>query len=246
MQQQPNQSSQGGWPQPQWPPQQQPWPSQLLPPQQEMYSQPVQPPLMQQPPAQPPKKRGKGLWIGLAVLVAVLVLFGVIGSNASKSTPNTGTAINTPSTSGNSFTPSTSSNTPAPTNQHFAVGQVVKVGDTWEVTINSVKTNTGSEFSRPQYSGNVFLLFSITVKNLSSQEQVVSSALNFSLLDASGQKYTETIDPSAGATLNGKVAANSPLKGSIVYEVPASTHQYRLAFEADIVSSGQTIWDIHV
>jgi hypothetical protein len=56
---------------------------------------------------------------------------------------------------------------------------------------------------------------------------------------------TETIYPDAGATLDGKVAAGSLLKGSIVYEVPASMHQFTLSFEPDITSPGQTIWDIH-
>ena len=125
------------------------------------------------------------------------------------------------------------------------MGQVVKVGDTWDVTVNSAKTSTGSGFYKPQKSGDTFLIFSITVKNLSSQEQDISSVLSFNLLDSTGQKYTETIYPDAGATLDGKVAAGSLLKGVIVYEVPANMHQYTLSFQADIASAGQTIWDIH-
>ncbi len=212
-------------------PPQQPYPGNQPYPQQPMYSPP------------PKKKSRTWLWIVLGV-VGVLVL-GCIGVsalvfNAAKSTTNA--TISTLATD----VATTTSNTPAPSNtQHFAVGQVVKVGDTWDVTVNSAKTSKGSGFSTPQKAGDVFLVFSITVKNLSSQEQTISSALSFNLLDSTGQKYTETIYPDAGATLDGKVAAGSLLKGSIAYEVPASMHQFTLSFEPDITSPGQTIWDIH-
>jgi len=121
----------------------------------------------------------------------------------------------------------------------------VNVGSTWQATVISAKTSTGSEFYKPT-SGNVYLIFVISMKNVSSSEQDVSSLVQFSLQDASGQKYTETIDPDAGATLDGKVEAGSPLKGSIVYEVPEATKQFTLAFEASITDPGQTIWDISV
>src|SRR5438128_4428713 len=187
------------------------------PPNQAPNQQPQQSPEYSQYPQQQPepkKKRGK-LPLILGIIAAVLVLscigVSVLISSTMKNA-NTGTAVGTVSTSGTS---STSSNTPAPTTQHFAVGQVVKVGETWEVTINSAKTNTGSEFNKPQHAGNVFLVFSITLKNISSQEQNVSSALNFTLTDTSGQKYDETIDTDAGSTLDGKVEAGSPLKGAV-------------------------------
>jgi hypothetical protein len=226
-------------------PPQQPYPgNQPYPPQQSYPgNQPYPPQPMYSPP--PKKKNRTWLWIVLGV-VGVLVL-GCIGVsalvfNAAQSTTTTTATISTLATD----VATTTSNTPAPSNtQHFAVGQVVKVGDTWNVTVNSAKTSKGSGFSTPQKAGDVFLVFSITVKNLSSQEQTISSALSFNLLDSTGQKYTETIYPDAGATLDGKVAAGSLLKGSIVYEVPASMHQFTLSFEPDITSPGQTIWDIH-
>ena len=92
----------------------------------------------------------------------------------------------------------------------------------------------------------MFLIFVIKVKNISSQEQTISSALNFTLQDTNGQKYDETIDTNAGSTLDGKVEPNSPLQGSIVYEVPASTKTFTLGFEADVFAQGQVIWDVNV
>jgi hypothetical protein len=110
----------------------------------------------------------------------------------------------------------------------------------------SVKTSTGSTFVNPQKSGDVFLVFLIKVKNISSREQAVSSLLSFTLQDANGQKYTETIYPDAGATLDGKVEPGSLLQGSITYEVPASMKAFTLAFEASIIAQGQVIWNINV
>ena len=69
------------------------------------------------------------------------------------------------------------------------------------------------------------------MKNISSQEQDVSSLLDFMLQDINGQKYTETIDPDAGATIDGKIDPGSQLQGSIVYKVPASMKNFTLAFQ---------------
>ncbi len=127
-------------------------------------------------------------------------------------------------------------------NQHFKVGQVVKVNDTWEVTINSVKTANGGDFSTPTAGDNYFIV-DVTLKNLSGQEQNVSSALNFSLQDATGQKYTETI--LIGETPpDGKVEASSLLRGQLTYEVPTSQTSFTFNFEPDIVAGNQTVWDL--
>ena len=72
----------------------------------------------------------------------------------------------------------------------------------WQITINSAKTSHGSEFNQPK-SGNVFLILQITAKNLSASEQNISSLVQFTLTDASGQKYNQTIDSDAGAGLDG-------------------------------------------
>ena len=134
--------------------------------------------------------------------------------------------------------------TTAPTSQHFKVSDTVKVGSTWQININSVKTSQGQDFSTPK-SGNVFLLVDVTLKNLSGQEQNVSSLLMFGLKDETGMQYTESI---TGFTTspNGKVEAGGLLRGTVAYEVPATAHKFTFSFQADIILSGQAIWDISV
>lgn len=95
--------------------------------------------------------------------------------------------------------------------KHFKVGDQVKVGDTYVVTVNSVKTSKGDDISTPK-SGNTFLIVDVSIKNVSSKEQDLSSILQFTLKDSSGQKYDETII--TGATPpDGELAAGDVVKG---------------------------------
>jgi Domain of unknown function (DUF4352) len=241
MQQPPNY---GGWPpQPQQPNTQYP-PQQWQSPPPGYQQSLQQPPMMPQPvPPQAPKKKSKvGLIVGI---VAALVLLSCIGAFALASkSGNSGTTTSSIATS-TSNTPAATATTSS-TTKHFKQTEAVQIGNTWDIEIISAKTSTGSEFNKPQKSGNVFLDFVIKVKNISNKEQDISSALQFTLLDSTGQKYDLTIDTDAGSTLNGKVEPNSLLQGSISYEVPSSVHNFTLAFEADIISQGQVIWDVHV
>ncbi|MGZ3600504.1 MAG: DUF4352 domain-containing protein [Ktedonobacterales bacterium] len=163
---------------------------------------------------------------GLGVVVLAAVVFLACGSGSA----NTGTT--------------TTGGTSSSGAKHFKVGDQVKVGDTYVVTVNSVKTSNGDDFSKPK-SGNTFLVVDISIKNVSSKEQDLSSILQFTLKDSTGQKYEETILSGATAP-DGKLAAGDVVKGQIPYEVPTAQHSFTLAFEADIISSGQTIWDLKI
>jgi hypothetical protein len=198
--------------------------------------QPYQQPFQQQPAPQPPKKKANKVaigCIGAIVLVVIIIIAAAAGSHGSS--PNAGT------TTGTNSNPTTST-----TSQHFKVGDAVTVGSTWKAVVNSVKTDDGGQFSSALKAGDTYLVVNISLTNLSSQEQNVSSELNFTLQDSTGQKYTEGIDPNAGATLDGKVSAGSPLRGVIVYEVSASMKSFVLNFAPDLISSGQTTWDLNL
>jgi len=129
--------------------------------------------------------------------------------------------------------------------QHFKVGQQVKVGSTWVVTLNSAKTHGATDYDQPK-SGDTYLVVDVSLKNVSSQEQDLSSLAQFTLKDATGQSYTETITTFANAAPDGKVEAGSLSRGQMVYEVPTAQKTFTFAFEADIVSGGETIWDISI
>lgn len=148
-----------------------------------------------------------------------------------------GTAANSGSTTNGSTSASSSS-------KHFKAGDQVKVGNTYVVTVNSAKISQGDDVFQPK-SGNTFLIVDVSLKNVSSQEQNVSSLLMFTLKDATGQQYNETVTDGATPP-DGKVEAGDTLRGQLSYEVPQAQHSFTLAFQADITSSGQTIWDLSV
>ena len=165
-------------------------------------------------------------------IVGVVALVIIACGAASDTASNSGTTTNGGGTS--STTKS----------QHFKVGQQVKVGDTYVVTVNSVKTDAGDDVFKPK-DGNTFLIVDVSVKNVSSKEQDLSSLLQFTFKDSSGQKYDETIVSNATPP-DGKIEAGDVSKGQLAYEVPAAQKSFTLAFEADIVSGGQTTWDLSV
>jgi len=77
------------------------------------------------------------------------------------------------------------------------------------VTVNSVKSSTGSEFDTPK-AGDIFLVLNVTLKNTSSSAQSASSFIMFALKDATGQTYQEDI--TASGTPDGNVAAGSVIR----------------------------------
>ena len=181
--------------------------------------------------SRPSLKQSLRMLLPLCTLLGVLalVIMACGGSSA-----NAGTSVGT---SGNNSSSSNSS-------KHFKVGDQVKVGDTFIATVNSFKTNPGDDIFKPK-SGNKFVVVDVTLKNVGSKEQDISSLLQFTLKDATGQKYDETIISNVTPP-DGKLAAGDIIKGQIAYEVAASQHDFTFAFEADIISSGQTVWDLHV
>lgn len=163
----------------------------------------------------------------------LLAIGGAIIACGGSSSDNTGTTT----TGGSSSTTSAAT--------HFKVGDQVKVGSTWVVTVNSAQLHGPTDVDQPK-AGDTYLVIDVTFKNVSSQEQDLSSALQMSLKDATGQTYTETIATFASSTPDGKVQAGDLLRGQLVFEVPTSQKTFTFAFEADVVSSGQTIWNINV
>lgn len=170
--------------------------------------------------------------IALGVLSLALAVWACGSSTANTGTKSSGSSSSTQSSGSKSGS------------QHFKVGDQVNVGNTYTVTVNSVKTSAGDDITQPK-AGNTFLIVDVTLKNTSSTEQNLSSLLQFTLKDSTGQKYDETIVTGATSP-DGKLAAGDVLRGQLAYEVPSSMHDFTLAFEADITSSGQTIWDLHV
>ncbi len=169
--------------------------------------------------------------IAFALLVLTLAACG-------SSATNIGTAVTPQPTT--SVTQATDTSTASPT--HFKVGQTVKVGNTWQLTIRKVQNDGSATYLEP---GQVFLIVQVKAVNISSTEQDMSSLLSWTLRDAEGNTYKVGYDINATHSLDGKVEAGQPLQGSLTFIVDAKVHQYQLFFENNFLVQGQTIWDIH-
>lgn len=125
------------------------------------------------------------------------------------------------------------------------IGKPVQVGDTWVVTVNSVKTHAGSEFSQPK-SGYTYLVVDVTLKNISSSNQNASTLIMFSLKDQTGQQYDLAITDFAKSSPDGAVSPGSLLRGEIVYEVPSTMHTFTLSFRPGLLTSDLAEWNVKV
>lgn len=135
-------------------------------------------------------------------------------------------------------TPSSST----PSNQHFKVGETVKVGD-WEITVTKAEPNNGTEFFKPA-DGNQFLNISASLHNLSSKEQSVSSIIFFDLKDADGNKAKSALT-SSDPVLGGKVEAGGKLAGLVGFEVKKETKNFILTFSPGF-GGGSALFDINI
>jgi flagellar basal body-associated protein FliL len=222
----------------------QPQPPQPLPPQPPMYQpqqqwqQSPQPPIYQsqQPPR--PRKSRKRLWLIIGVVVALLVVVIAVVSGGGKNAPTSNTGTNTSSNSNQVTQPASQ-----PTAVANAIGKPVQVGD-WLVTVNSVKTSKGTEFSTPK-SGDTYLVVDVTVKNTSSTNQTVSSLVQFNLKDSTGQQYTEALTDFAKPP-DGAVTPGSLLRGQFAYEVPLSEHTFTFSYQSDLTGSDITEWHVSI
>lgn len=223
-------SQQQGYPQGQYPPQGYP---------QQQYQQP---PMM--PPPTPPKKKRRGLLIG--VIAVAVVLFACIG--ASYAASRGASVVTTTTTSSKVGNTTGTTPTVIPTQAtNYKVGDVVKVGDAWDVTLNSAKTSQGSSYVIPK-AGKTFLILDMSMKNLSSKTQTISSILLFTLRDNDGTQYNITIYPDAGSQIDGTVDAGQPAKGVMVYEVPSSVKAFHLKFSSNAIdtTAPSATWNLTV
>jgi hypothetical protein len=163
-------------------------------------------------------------------LVLITLFLAACGSSE-----NTGTPI-TPTPSSQHTQPA---ETPMPKPQHFKLGQTVKIGTTWTITIRSVRR------VQDEVEANInYLVFNLAIRNISSSEQTFSS-LSFTLRDQEGQAMDFGIISGVKQSPSGKVEASDPLSGDLVFTVRRAKQQaFSLSYEENVVAPGQTIWDV--
>ncbi len=208
-------------------------------------------------------------WPWIIALVVVFFIGAGVGSNIQSATKDTTTITTDSNTSPKAIQPAsapvnnnmaaqptsaTTDNsaaaqpTSAPTSNnaatHHKLNETVTVDNTWQVTVTSTKTDPGDGEINVPAAGNTYILITVSLKNISSEQQNASGMIQFSLRDATGTTYNQ--NPTyGGSDPSGTVAAGDPLKGTLAYEVPTSSKTFVLNFTSGLLSD-QVSWDITI
>jgi len=129
--------------------------------------------------------------------------------------------------------------TTVPTQTIFKVGETGS-NTVWSMTLNSVKTSAGDQIFTLG-AGMTYLVVDVTVSNLSSTSQDISSMLSFRLQDSTGQAYNEAFTD-IGKAPNGTIQPGSKLRGQIVYAVPKTMHDFTLQFQGNGIDGSSGTW----
>jgi len=122
----------------------------------------------------------------------------------------------------------------------FAIGDVIEIGDL-TLTVNEVSSPPGDSFNKPD-EGNKFVVVDVTIKNQSSEAASVSSMLQMSLKDNTGQGYDVDLMASAasgGATPDGEIAPGETIRGQVGFQVPEDATDLVFVFDADVWGFGK-------
>lgn len=120
------------------------------------------------------------------------------------------------------------------------IGETVKAG-TLAITVNEVKDLPASDFNKPD-PGHKFLLVDVTLDNNDSAAARVSSYLQMSLKDATGQYHKldiGAITAAGGKTPDGELAPGEKLRGQVAFEIPESANGLVFVFDPDLASTGK-------
>jgi hypothetical protein len=125
--------------------------------------------------------------------------------------------------------------------QHmFAIGDTIEIGDL-TLTVNEVTNPPGDDFSKPD-EGNIFVVVDVTITNGSSEAANVSSLMQMSLKDDTGQVYDLDLMASAasgGTTPDGEIAPGETIRGQVGFQVPEDASGMVFVFDSDVWGFGK-------
>jgi len=124
--------------------------------------------------------------------------------------------------------------------QTYNVGDVIAIGTT-NLTVNQVLYPAGDDFNKPK-AGFKFLVVDITIENTGATAISVSSLLQMSVKDSSGQEFDVDLMASVasgGTPPDGEIAPGEKLRGQVGFQVPENATGLVFVFDADVWGSGK-------
>lgn len=160
-------------------------------------------------------------------VVLISALVGCASDDESQTTSNQVTEQED-SASGDGQSESSSSSVELPA----AVGDRY-VDSEFALTINSVRTQEGGDFTEPDEE--VFLIMDITIENLDDESTSISELLQFELQGSDDFKYELSLFADTKGSLGGNLGAGSQVRGELAFDVPL-LDSYTLLYQHDLFS----------
>lgn len=183
-------------------------------------------------------KRNFVSFLALAVLLLVSLACG-------SSTSPTLVATSAPQVDSGSQ-PEQPTQAPAPvTQQNYKVGDVVALGDNVLVVLGWENV-PASDFSAPE-AGKKFVAVELLIVNKSQSAMSVSTLLQMSMKDDTGQKYDVDFMASTaigGGSVDGELAAGEKVRGKVGFQVAENAQGLQFVFDASVFGTGKVFVDL--
>ena len=127
----------------------------------------------------------------------------------------------------------------------YKQGETVTAGGLKQYISEVKKYTSKNEFMQPS-DGNEFIAIMINAENV-SDEVISYNALEYSLLNKSGVKYTEGFADAEPSFSSGNLQPTRKAVGYLVYEIPVGTPYNQLELEYAPISFTETIqviWEL--
>lgn len=124
--------------------------------------------------------------------------------------------------------------------QTYNVGDVIAMGTT-NLTVNEVLYPAGDDFNKPN-AGFKFLVVDLTIENTGAAAISVSTLLQMSVKDPSGQNFDVDLMASVasgGSSPDGEIAPGEKFRGQVGFQVPENATGLVFVFDADVWGSGK-------
>jgi len=177
-------------------------------------------------------------FIALAILLLVSLACG------SSTSPSLVATSVPPADSGSQEQPTQAQAAPA-VQQNYKVGDVVAIGDHVLVVLGWENVPAG-DFSKPD-AGKKFVAVELLIVNNSQSSMSVSTLLQMTMKDDTGQKYDVDFMASTeigGGSVDGELAPGEKVRGKVGFQVGENAQGLQFVFDADVWGSGKVFVDL--
>ena len=182
----------------------------------------------------------------IASLLALVVLLLVSLACGSSTSPSLVATSAPPVDSGSQPQEQPTQQAPAPVvQQNYKVGDVVAIGDNVLVVLGWENV-PASDFSAPE-AGKKFVAVELLIVNKSQSAMSVSTLLQMSMKDDTGQKYDVDFMASTaigGGSVDGELAAGEKVRGKVGFQVAENAQGLQFVFDDSVFGTGKIFFDL--